>query len=60
MTDATGFLALSELLTREPVLDPTLADAYRQRLAGACPNDVTRLLDAYRTAEAAPDSAGAL
>ncbi|QTE02471.1 hypothetical protein [Streptomyces cyanogenus] len=35
MTDTVDFLALSELLTGEPTLDPAPADAYRQRLTTA-------------------------
>ncbi|MEV0415836.1 hypothetical protein AB0I68_34980 [Streptomyces sp. NPDC050448] len=37
MTHAADFLALSELLTAEPILDPAMADAYRQRLTSAFP-----------------------
>ncbi|WP_443065106.1 sugar dehydrogenase complex small subunit [Streptomyces sp. NBC_00576] len=54
------FLALSELLTGEPSLDAALADAYQQRLARACPAALPGLIAAYRTADAAPDSAAAL
>ncbi|MFF2956691.1 sugar dehydrogenase complex small subunit [Kitasatospora sp. NPDC057965] len=60
MSDATDFLALSELLTGEASLDATRSDEYLQRLTAAFPADVPRLLDAYRTAAGQPDPATAL
>ncbi|MFE9599913.1 sugar dehydrogenase complex small subunit [Streptomyces hokutonensis] len=60
MTPAAEFLALSQLLTAEPALDPAIADAYRARLTGAFPSDLPRLLDAYVQAAAQADPAAAL
>ncbi|AUY53431.1 sugar dehydrogenase complex small subunit [Streptomyces sp. CB01881] len=60
MTDATDFLALSELLTGEPALDGVLAEEYRDRLAAAYPADLPKLLDAYRAAVTQGNPLGAL
>ncbi|MFJ4778014.1 sugar dehydrogenase complex small subunit [Streptomyces sp. NPDC088762] len=60
MTDADDFRALSELLTGEQGLEPTLAEAYRTRLAAAFPADLPHLLDAYRAAATAAVPATAL
>ncbi|MFE9629391.1 hypothetical protein [Streptomyces sp. NPDC006463] len=60
MTHADDFLALSELLTGEQQLLPATADAHRQRLARAFPNDLDRLIDAYRDAATQPDPVTAL
>jgi hypothetical protein len=48
MTHAADFRALFELLTGEAPVDAGIADAYRQRLTGAFPADLGRLIDAYR------------
>ncbi|MET8541221.1 sugar dehydrogenase complex small subunit [Kitasatospora sp. NPDC004799] len=60
MTDATDFLALSELLTGETDLDEQLAEAYRGRLSTAYPQDLPALLTAYRAAVAQGNPLGAL
>jgi len=60
METTTDFQALSELLTGEPHLKKKLADAYERRLTAAYPADLPRLIDAYRAADAEPDTAGAL
>lgn len=60
MTDTADFLALSELLTGEPQLDPALADAYQQRLTTVFAADLPRLISAYRSASATDDPAATL
>lgn len=60
MTRVAELLALSQLLTAEPALDPAIADAYRTPLTGTFPSDLPRLLDAYVQAAAQADPAAAL
>lgn len=60
MTDDADFLALSELLTAEPGLDPATGTAYLRRLTAAFPADLPRLLAAFREAAGQADPAAGL